>query len=307
MSCGERVFSSIPEAHLSLHIHSNKGPRSGYFVRWRSDVWGQHRVVDKLASGEDGFFAGFCLPQPHFFSGPSKLTSIHPLFALRVIIIIIESPPKRVSCETIHLTTPSNRLYEFLQVFFSCPTSSDPVCVLGFVDEPALVWKVGSVVGYENQLRDTPKISDFIISQIQTMIKKELVCPNAISFHLPLLERQLGIERIRSRVGISASSLHEAVQTAPDGATAKRNSEGSASGAGEAEEVVHFVKDHCAGAGSGAASKLRKRPGGPDQGSAAALQEPTTTTTSSLAVGRDKQAILKVQSEKNLGYEKYVL
>ncbi len=181
--------------------------------------------------------------------------------------------------------------------------------MLGFVDEPALVWKVGSVVGYENQLRDTPKISDFIISQIQTMIKKELVCPNAISFHLPLLERQLGIERIRSRVGISASSLHEAAQTSPDGSTAKRNSEGSASGAGETTtEVVHFAKDHCAGAGT---SRLRKRPGGPDQGSSgAALQEPTTTTTtttSSLAVGRDKQAILKVQSEKNLGYEKYVL
>lgn len=76
------------------------------------------------------------------------------------------------------------------------PLESDPECTLAFAEEPQLDFRIGSLIGYDYQLRDVPKISNFIINKIRSVIREEAVLPKAFSFHLPLSGRPLDLKQV---------------------------------------------------------------------------------------------------------------
>jgi Ca2+-dependent lipid-binding protein len=86
------------------------------------------------------------------------------------------------------------RAYE--QLSLTVPLESDPECTLAFAEEPQLDFRIGSLIGYDYQLRDVPKISNFIINKIKSVIREEAVLPKAFSFHLPLSGRPLDMKQI---------------------------------------------------------------------------------------------------------------
>jgi hypothetical protein len=81
-------------------------------------------------------------------------------------------------------------------VSLTVPLESDPECTLAFVEEPQLDFRIGSLIGYDYQLRDVPKISNFIINKIRSVIREEAVLPKAFSFHLPLSGRPLDLKQV---------------------------------------------------------------------------------------------------------------
>jgi hypothetical protein len=81
-------------------------------------------------------------------------------------------------------------------VSLTVPLESDPECTLAFAEEPQLDFRIGSLIGYDYQLRDVPKISNFIINKIRSVIREEAVLPKAFSFHLPLSGRPLDLKQV---------------------------------------------------------------------------------------------------------------
>nr|AKN09686.1 Mmm1 [Acanthamoeba castellanii] len=82
------------------------------------------------------------------------------------------------------------------RVSLTVPLESDPECTLAFAEEPQLDFRIGSLIGYDYQLRDVPKISNFIINKIRSVIREEAVLPKAFSFHLPLSGRPLDLKQV---------------------------------------------------------------------------------------------------------------
>ncbi len=66
------------------------------------------------------------------------------------------------------------------------PSGPDPLGTVSFVKPPISKFIVENSVGGKNQLKNIPKVSDFIAKKIRQYVEKELVVPNGVCFHIPI-------------------------------------------------------------------------------------------------------------------------
>lgn len=71
----------------------------------------------------------------------------------------------------------------YLQVLFICPPGTDPLCTMAFTCDPASKFNVKSLIGDSAEI---PKVSQYLVAKVQHFIRKELVAPNGVVFHLPI-------------------------------------------------------------------------------------------------------------------------
>lgn len=76
------------------------------------------------------------------------------------------------------------------------PLENNPAFTLSLVEEPQLQLNIGSQIGYEYQLQDVPKISNFIVNKIKSLIREEAVLPKAFSFRLPLFGDGIDLKQV---------------------------------------------------------------------------------------------------------------
>lgn len=78
------------------------------------------------------------------------------------------------------------------------PEGEDPLCIFHFTSDPNSKWSVGSGVGNTTNLKNVPKLSPFFVNKLQQFLKRELVYPNGVCFHIPIKnERQLKVRLLR--------------------------------------------------------------------------------------------------------------
>jgi hypothetical protein len=116
------------------------------------------------------------------------------------------------------------------------PLENNPAFTLSLVEEPQLQLNIGSQIGYEYQLQDVPKISNFIVNKIKSLIREEAVLPKAFSFRLPLfgdgidLKQVLRESRERPAAVISNSSKGSSKVALRDRAKREKNNQRKAKG-----------------------------------------------------------------------------
>lgn len=99
------------------------------------------------------------------------------------------SVPVNMSLTMEHLSGP---------MLIVIPPGPDPLCTLSFTGDPLSKWSFGSGVGSKNQLKNIPKISQFFVGKLQQFLKKDLMVPNGIGFHIPIKgERPLKVRLLR--------------------------------------------------------------------------------------------------------------
>eukprot|EP01114_Cavostelium_apophysatum_P014441 TRINITY_DN3755_c0_g1_i4.p1 TRINITY_DN3755_c0_g1~~TRINITY_DN3755_c0_g1_i4.p1 ORF type:complete len:1151 (-),score=368.32 TRINITY_DN3755_c0_g1_i4:22-3474(-) len=88
------------------------------------------------------------------------------------------------------------------RMLFVCPPGPDPLCTLSFYNEPFSKFSVVPAFGINKKLQNIPALSKFIVNKLQNILRKDMVLPNGICFHLPLKEsmstgRDMNITTVR--------------------------------------------------------------------------------------------------------------
>jgi len=64
------------------------------------------------------------------------------------------------------------------------------------VGDPHLDLDISTVLGYDKKLKDVPKLTEFILQQLRSAISKEVVLPNGFSFQIPLMGKELELQKL---------------------------------------------------------------------------------------------------------------
>ena len=62
--------------------------------------------------------------------------------------------------------------------------------------DPHLDLDISTVLGYDKKLKDVPKLTEFILQQLRSAISKEVVLPNGFSFQIPLMGKELDLQKL---------------------------------------------------------------------------------------------------------------
>lgn len=66
------------------------------------------------------------------------------------------------------------------------PDEDDPVCSIQFTSEPACEFLVDTGLGNRSNIKNIPKVSEYLVSKLKTYLGIELAAPNGVCFHIPI-------------------------------------------------------------------------------------------------------------------------
>lgn len=83
-------------------------------------------------------------------------------------------------------------------MLFVMPPGEDPACTLAFTSEPTSKWAVTSKIGSKGKISGIPKVSQFLVNKLHQFMKRDMVDPNGVCFHIPIKnQRQLKVRLLR--------------------------------------------------------------------------------------------------------------
>lgn len=71
-------------------------------------------------------------------------------------------------------------------MILSVPDVEDPICTIWFTSAPASEFVVDTGLGNRTNIKNIPKVSEYLVTKLKTYLDIEMVAPNGVSFHIPI-------------------------------------------------------------------------------------------------------------------------